>query len=248
MFVALILEMYMNFKFLLHPKFAMDALSKIKSFRNNTVKVHKPKAKIKKQSYEGLKDLQPSIKPGLDLIFIGFNPGIESSRSQHHYAHHTNAFWKLFNEAKILEKSLSHQGQGIDPNDKLLKSLLKQCKAENDLQLVKYNIGFSDLVLRCTRAALELSMAEKLQNVPRLLQEFREAKPKKVAIIGKGIWEVFIKYLQDKSPIEYGLQPKSIVERLIDIDIDIYVFPSTSGLVTSMNYQQKLALWHGLYD
>lgn len=226
----------------------MDSLSKIKSFRNATVKVQKPKAKIKKPTYGGLKDLQPSIKPGLDLIFIGFNPGIESSRSQHHYAHHSNAFWKLFNEAKILEKSLRHQSRDIDPDDKLLKSLLKQCKAENDFQLVDYNIGFSDLVLRCTRSALELSMAEKLENVPRLLQEFKVAKPKKVAIIGKGIWDVFIKYLQEKSPIQYGLQPKSIVEKLIDIDIEIYVFPSTSGLAASMSYQQKLSLWQGLYE
>lgn len=230
------------------------SLSVIKSFRNDTGLVTKPKPKPKRksQNYKGYEELRPSIKPGLTLIFIGFNPGLESSKQQHHYAHHTNLFWKLFNESQILAKSLKFYDIKYD-NDDLLKEIMMKAKPCHDFQLVNYNIGFTDLVLRCTRTAQELSFQEKLDNIPRLIKEFQYATPQKIVVIGKGIWEVFIKYIYTE-PREYkrvmknfqwGLQEKMLSQPFSPHEI--YVFPSTSGLVTTLTYAQRLDLWNQLF-
>ncbi|ODV94525.1 hypothetical protein PACTADRAFT_26906, partial [Pachysolen tannophilus NRRL Y-2460] len=223
------------------------------------------------------KDLQPSIDENLKIIFIGFNPGVESSLQQHHYAHFTNLFWKLFNQSKILLKVLLASNVSIKDKmkeDSLLRDLIisssniysTQVKAENDFDLVKYGIGFTDLILRCTRSAQELTHLEKLENVPRLIKELSFAKPKFVVIVGKGIWEFIVLYITkilgikklklEKTIFDWGLQEnvtnesyKCVLKKLKDLcgyDCKVYVFPNTSGLVASVKFEDKLKLWNEL--
>lgn len=219
-------------------------------------------------------DLQPSLGPDLKVIFVGYNPGIQSSIQQHHYAHFTNLFWKLFNQSRILIHVLSSIKLDIDSErkkDSLLESLISLdnegkyvsgVKPKDDFDLVKYKIGFTDLVLRCTRTAQELTLSEKLHNVPRLLKEFGDTNCSNVVFIGKGIWEIVVRYylnLLDKNiklkkdNFQWGIQEagvdpdyNTLLERLhndIGNECTIYVFPNTSGLVTSLNYKEKLELW-----
>ncbi|PVH16525.1 uncharacterized protein CXQ87_004819 [Candidozyma duobushaemuli] len=146
-------------------------------------KVAKPKTskgkKAPKESTAALLDLPPSIAPGITVVFVGFNPGVESSKQQHHYAHFTNLFWKLFNASDLLRKVLARRDIYIEEHG-LLKELYdndaKICTAaaRHDNDLLEYGIGFTDLVLRCTKSAQELSKAEKVANVPRLMSEFNE--------------------------------------------------------------------------
>lgn len=87
-----------------------------------------------------------------------------------------------------------------------MKQLIKNgCSAKNDFELLDYNIGFTDLVLRCTAKAEQLSNEEKLENVPRLLQEFKDSNVENIVIIGKGIWEVIVKYLSNELDIKVKL-------------------------------------------
>lgn len=37
----------------------------------------------------------------LQIVFIGFNPGLTSARTGHHYASPTNRFWKLLFESGL---------------------------------------------------------------------------------------------------------------------------------------------------
>lgn len=239
--------------------------SKLSSFRyKDGEKVSKPKIKIvtknksKGEIPTGLEDLNPSLNKDLVLLFVGFNPGVESSKTQHHYAHHTNLFWKLFNDSRLLLKVL--ESQNIDPEQhtsesNLLKEIIQdgisKAKPIHDFRLIEYSIGFTDLVLRCTRSAQELSMVEKMNNVPRLLEEFKMSKASNIIIVGKGIWEIIIKYIQKNSHIKvkaftWGKQAGPYCEWIsehIECDFNLYVFPNTSGLVTNMKYNEKLALW-----
>jgi TDG/mug DNA glycosylase family protein len=41
------------------------------------------------------------LEENLDVIFIGFNPGIKSGTTGHHYANPNNHFYKLLIASKI---------------------------------------------------------------------------------------------------------------------------------------------------
>lgn len=202
--------------------------------------------------------LNPMIGPNLRLLFVGFNPGVESARQQHHYAHFSNLFWKLFNELGVLGRVL--ESQNIEIADHiLLRSIYKNgiagrscAAASHDADLVQFGVGFTDIVLRCTRTAEELSLAEKLENVPRLLEEFSSSNATHVVFIGKGVWESFAKYFGirvTKDSFVWGQQPEHVsspVHKKCPHRPALHVFPSTSGLVALMKYEEKMALWSEL--
>ncbi|OBA23530.1 DNA glycosylase [Metschnikowia bicuspidata var. bicuspidata NRRL YB-4993] len=211
-----------------------------------------------KQDHD-LKDLPPSVKPGLTLVFVGFNPGVESSKKQHHYAHPTNLFWKLFNALDILSVVLDIRNVSVLAHGKLISEIYcdgkSQARAEHDFKLLDLGIGFTDLVLRCTKQASELSLHEKAENVPRLLKEFEISQAPFIVFIGKGIWEVVCKYLVPKHRLNahnfsWGLQKDLLVMLRFNTFClhrpEVYVFPNTSGLVALMKYPQKLDLWQNL--
>lgn len=202
--------------------------------------------------------LNPMIGPELRVLFVGFNPGVESARQQHHYAHFSNLFWKLFNELGVLGRVLESGNFEIDHHN-LLRSIYRNGAAErscaaacHDADLVQFGVGFTDIVLRCTRTAEELSLAEKLENVPRLLGEFSSSQARHVVFIGKGVWESFAKYFGirvTKDTFVWGKQPEHVsspVHKQCPHRPALHVFPSTSGLVALMKYDEKLALWSAL--
>lgn len=203
------------------------------------------------------KDLPPSLQSGLTLVFIGYNPGVESSKQQHHYAHPTNLFWKLFNALDILSAILALRQIDIQDHALLSGDIYKegQCKAaaRHDFELVNFGVGFTDLVLRCTKQAQELSKEEKLRNVPRLFSEFAASEAPFIVFIGKGIWEIVAKYLDPKYKLAnfvWGLQTDPHIVRRFEAHSKykpkVYVFPNTSGLVALMKYQEKFDLWQDL--
>lgn len=223
------------------------------------------------------KDLQPSLDDNLKVLFIGYNPGVQSSIQQHHYAHFTNLFWKLVNESNLLLRVLQSLNISIEEvvkEDALLKEIT-ECsgngeyktlvKPVHDFDIIKYKIGFTDLVLRCTKTAQELTLSEKLENVPRLIGEFKKSRCEFIVFIGKGIWEIMVRYISNllkikpkltKEIFQWGKQEpgKDVVydmvlkkfDELLMFPCKIYVFPNTSGLVTSLKYHEKLQLWNDL--
>ncbi|KAG7839814.1 hypothetical protein KL942_003425 [Ogataea angusta] len=173
-----------------------------------------------------LPDLNPSLRPGLAVVFIGYNPSIRSSSLQHHYAHPTNQFWKLFNESQILS-TVTH-GAHSHP-----------CTAKDDWDLLQYGIGFTDLVLRPTQNAGQLTKTEMAHNVPRLCAELRNNQPAVACFVGKGIWEQVCKTLGNKD----ALKNFSWGRQQLELEgCTIFVIPSTSGLVT-ISYKEKLRRW-----
>lgn len=228
----------------------------------------KPKSTVKSSPYAGMKDLPPSLADNLKVIFVGYNPGVESSAQQHHYAHFTNLFWKLFNESGLFLAATSRK----DRQDAFVQALVDvsdgtevtRFRPEHDYRLAAYKIGFTDLVLRCTKAASELTTSEKLQNVPRLIAEFNQTGAQSVVFIGKGIWEIVVRYLGAETGrpaklakgFEWGLQKEGAshdynallkhFHSLLPPNTAVYVFPNTSGLAASMKYKEKLLLWKDL--
>ncbi|KAI5952451.1 thp1 [Candida jiufengensis] len=234
--------------------------------------IKKENRRVEKINTTNLPDLAPSLASNLIVLFIGYNPGVQSSIDQHHFAHHSNLFWKLFRQSKLLEKVVDViQEKNKDPhieNPNLEKLLENGCTAENDNELVNYKIGFSDLVLRCTRKADELASDEKYNNIKRLITEIQETEAQNVVLIGKGIWETIIKYYSVEMNIKFKLDKdnfhwgevgggnNSTYNKIINyiysefspLKPKIYVFPSTSGLVFGIPFAEKLQLWETMVN
>ncbi|MDP3599236.1 MAG: mismatch-specific DNA-glycosylase, partial [Nitrospirota bacterium] len=55
------------------------------------------------------KGLADHIQPGVRILFVGINPGLRSAAMGHHFAGHSNRFWKLLYESKLVSEPLTYQ-------------------------------------------------------------------------------------------------------------------------------------------
>ncbi|KAI0546502.1 DNA glycosylase [Xylaria curta] len=140
--------------------------------------------------YAHLPHLVDVITPNLLILFIGLNPGVQTARSGHAYAHPSNLFWKLLYTS------------GITP---------VPCKPEEDRTLpVRFSLGNTNIVARPSRNGAELSKAEMDAGVAILEEKCRRWRPEAVCLVGKGIWESIFRVWKGrnlaKGEFEYGWQ------------------------------------------
>ncbi|HUG16433.1 MAG TPA: mismatch-specific DNA-glycosylase [Thermomicrobiales bacterium] len=140
------------------------------------------------------------LRPGLKLVFCGYNPSILSGKTGHNYAHPGNRFWRAIAAAGITER-VYLPGESA--------------------ALLELGIGFTNLVARPTRRADELSRTEILAGSEVLIRKLQQHRPGAVAYTGIGVY----KWLRRSSSIGWGVQPAPAVEGVVDI-----VVPSPSGL------------------
>lgn len=175
----------------------------------------RPAKQRKKAHWEG--PLPPLLRVNLVLVFVGFNPGLESARVGHYYAHRSNRFWKFLRLSGLVDRSL------ISYDDWKLPDL--------------YRYGFTDLVARSTRAAHELSHEEMAAGVLELEERIEGCAPERVCFVGKGIWEAVARSKGwSRVGFNYGLQQKRFGGALL------WVVPSTSGL-NSIPAQRQIEYW-----
>ncbi|TRX95033.1 hypothetical protein FHL15_004118 [Xylaria flabelliformis] len=140
--------------------------------------------------YAHLPHLVDVITPNLLILFIGLNPGVQTARSGHAYAHPSNLFWKLLYTS------------GLTP---------VPCKPEEDRTLPeRFSLGNTNIVARPSRNGAELSKAEMDAGVAILEEKCRRWRPEAVCLVGKGIWESIFRVWKGrnlaKGEFEYGWQ------------------------------------------
>lgn len=138
----------------------------------------------------------------LEILFVGYNPGILSGETGHHFATPNNRFWN------ILYRS------GLTP---------RKYKPEEDSQLLELGYGLTNIVSRPTLAASEITPEEYKKGRKELFEKISYYRPKVVCFVGKGVYE---QYSGRKRNIPWGVQEESVVPGVID-----FVAPSSSGLV-----------------
>ncbi|KAM7224392.1 hydrolase-like protein [Rhypophila decipiens] len=191
--------------------------------------------------YAHLPPLPDAISPNLLVLFIGLNPGIETSRTQHAYAHPTNLFWRLLHSS------------GVTP---------RLCSPTEDRKMPElYQLGLTNIVSRPSRNGAELSKAEMDDGVHILEQKVRDFKPESVCIVGKSIWESLWRVRHGKGikshEFRYGWQEESENMGKIKGDGDgdekeewkgsrVFVATSTSGLAATLKPHEKAAVWREL--
>lgn len=156
------------------------------------------------------------LRPGLRLVFCGYNPSLTSGRSGHHYAHPVNRFWRVLFAAGITDRLY---------------------KPEEDGELLDLlGIGFTNLCPRPTRRADELTREEIRAGATALRAKLEEYKPRAVAYAGIGVYRLF----RSTSKVSWGLQTEPAVEGVAD-----FVVPSPSGL-NRMRFEELVAHYRPL--
>ena len=140
------------------------------------------------------------LKPGLTLVFCGYNPSLTSGQSGYHYAHPGNRFWRVLHASGITKRLY---------------------RPEEDEQLPGLGIGFTNLVSRPTRRADELTREEIQAGTEELRENLERFEPRVVAYTGIGVYRWF----RATSKVSWGLQEDSAVPGVTDV-----VVPSPSGL------------------
>lgn len=165
--------------------------------------------------------LKPILRPGLDIVFVGFNPGLESARRGHHYAHHSNKFYKFAFWSKLTPVL---------------------CRPEQDVQFPElFNFGFTDFVPRATRSIADLEPAELRAAAQDLEARVAEVSPRIVCLVGKLIWVTLARASKwNQSAFAYGLDA---AHRLGESAL--CVVPSPSGLNT-LSTAEQLAAWEAV--
>jgi len=117
------------------------------------------------QSHRRLPDY---LKPGLKVVFVGFNPGERSARIGHYYAGRGNQFWNFLYESGLTTRRLA---------------------PEDDSQVLDFGIGLTDVVKRWSRSSSELRGYDYRDGSAVLAKKLEWARPRAIAFNGKGIYE-----------------------------------------------------------
>jgi len=124
------------------------------------------------------------LRDGLDLVFVGINPGLRSAATGHHYAGPGNHFWPLLYEAGFVSERLTY---------------------EDDARVLEWNIGLTNMVPRASASISELTPAELRAGAEVLREKLLRYRPRVVCFNGKRIYEVF-----SGRPCAFGLQPDTL--------------------------------------
>ncbi|KAK3393659.1 hydrolase-like protein [Podospora didyma] len=202
-------------------------------------------------TYAHLPLLPDAIGPNLLVLFVGLNPGIETARTGHAYAHPTNHFWRLLHSS------------GVTP---------RLCSPTEDRDMpALFSLGLTNIVARPTRNGSELSKAEMDAGVALLEEKARRWRPEVVCVVGKSIWESVWRVRHSGRGIRpeefrYGWQEEGEdmgvisggqgqdpgeMEDGVDYSGEwkgakVFVASSTSGLAATLKPAEKEQIWRSL--
>ncbi|HEV7300044.1 MAG TPA: G/U mismatch-specific DNA glycosylase [Tepidisphaeraceae bacterium] len=145
------------------------------------------------------KSIADLIAPNLKILFCGINPGLYSGATGHHFAKPGNRFWPALYAGGFTERLL-----------------LPAEKAE----LLKMGYGITNVVMRTTATADELSKDELIAGGKALARKVKKYKPRVVAFLGIGAYRSAF----DRPKATLGRQEERIGDALI------WVLPNPSGL------------------
>lgn len=147
-----------------------------------------------------MRTLPDLLRPGLDLVFVGINPGEASARARHYYAHPGNRFWRELSASGLVCAPVSHL---------------------DDRQLLETGIGFTDLVKRVMTDSARVGHAELRAAAPALRGRVAYARPRAVCFTSTRALAALFPGVRRSH--DWGAQPCAIA------GASVWLMPSTSG-------------------
>jgi TDG/mug DNA glycosylase family protein len=127
------------------------------------------------------KTLPDHLRPGLDVVLIGINPGEYSVRQGHYFARATSRFWPALSVSKL----------GLRARAGLGVQLLRP---EHDGALPQFGIGLTDVIKRPSANASDLAPAEFEEWSPLLLKRLEKYAPLVACFHGLTAYRPFLKF------------------------------------------------------
>jgi double-stranded uracil-DNA glycosylase len=165
--------------------------------------------------------LDDLIRPGLDLVFVGFNPSQVAWDRGHYYANPVNRFYLLLSES------------GLTP---------RRYRPEEDRDLLDLGIGAVDLLPgKPSPRAGDYPAHEFRAGVEPLREKIEAYGPRAVCCNGYGVF----RYLFGRTPERPGLQDGLTFGGSL-----VFATPSTSGLANGKHRERRaafeeMARWKG---
>jgi len=156
------------------------------------------------------------LGPGLDVVFVGINPGMQSARAGHYYANPRNPFWLLLHEA------------GLTP---------RQLRPDEDHLLSTLGYGITDIVKRPSRGVADLTAADFRRGRRILEEKLLVHKPRIVCFNGK---TGFVNFFGPGAFRRFGRQDVMIGASRV------FVMPSTSPANAGIPNAVKLRYFRAL--
>jgi TDG/mug DNA glycosylase family protein len=154
------------------------------------------------------------LRAGLDLTFVGINPGLYSVKQGHYFARQTSRFWPAFSQSALS----AHVRKGLGRNRLL---------PDDDATLTGYGIGFTDVVKRPSRNAADLRPADFEAWAPRLLTRLRRYRPRVACFHGLTAFRAFARYGLRDTRTDWTLGPQPV--RLGSVRIFVVPNPSPAN-------------------
>jgi TDG/mug DNA glycosylase family protein len=107
------------------------------------------------------------IKPNLDVLFCGINPGLYTAATGYHFGRPGNRFWKVLYASGFTPRLFSPHEQG---------------------QLLSLGYGITNVVNRATASANELTKQELENGGRRLERKILQYSPRWLAVLGIGAY------------------------------------------------------------
>lgn len=152
------------------------------------------------------------IAPGLDVLFVGFNPSVISAVRGHYYARPGNRFWLLLALA------------GLTP---------RRYAPEEDRTLLALGLGITDLCPIPTPGIADVPRAVAEAGRGALTAKVEAYAPRVVSFNGKATYERFFGRL----PLGWGRQ----AARIGSTPSLVFVTPSSSGRANGVSREREAA-------
>ncbi|HJT21478.1 MAG TPA: mismatch-specific DNA-glycosylase [Nitrospira sp.] len=164
------------------------------------------------------RELPDYVKPGLRVLFVGINPGLRSAAVGHHFAGHSNRFWKLLFQSGLVPEPL---------------------RPEQDWRLPEWDLGLTNIVRRSTAGIDALSPQDYASGRRRLLNVITRNRPRLVALLGVTIYRALLPGDAHRQ-IRLGLQRTRLAGS------PIFLLPNPSGRNAHYSYRRMLAAFRRL--
>ena len=160
------------------------------------------------------------VRPGLDLVFVGINPGAYSASVGKYFATPQNRFWSALNRSGLAERN------DLGPGD---EAWLFEHRA----------IGFTDVVKRASNSASSLRATDFRAWAPLTREKLLETSPLVVCFNGITGYKWFLQYAEGRKQddVPLGEQP----ERLGDSRVFVAPNPSPANASYSLD---DIAGWY----
>ncbi|GJL61440.1 MAG: mismatch-specific DNA-glycosylase [Nitrospirales bacterium] len=164
------------------------------------------------------------IKPDLDILFVGINPGTQSAKVGHHYAGHSNRFWKLLNEASFVPYPVTYH---------------------DDWRLPEWGLGLTNIVARTTSGSGDLKKGEYAEGRALFLEKVCRYRPRIIALLGVTLYPVMFPhhaYSESRQTRTSSRSRMGFIPELLE-GAQVMVLPNPSGRNAHYSYHDMLQIF-----